>query len=179
MSTTDREVPPDQGCKLPRDGWYCSRKPGHEGPCAARPIAPLSDEVPLPKDGFEAERLLEAYDAACDGLQRGWGTTNQLRAARAALLNHVREISNNAEMWHASAELYEQGLYEAKLECSLLRESALTEAESARAVSLMQYHAKSCRYISGDCTCGLQALHEKLLRRLSRSSPTGEQPKDD
>jgi hypothetical protein len=29
--------PPDQGCTLPPPHWYCSRKPGHDGPCAARP----------------------------------------------------------------------------------------------------------------------------------------------
>ena len=32
-----QEAPhPDLGCKLPPEGWYCSRKPHHEGPCAAR-----------------------------------------------------------------------------------------------------------------------------------------------
>lgn len=29
--------PPDLGCQQPPDGWYCSREPGHEGPCAAYP----------------------------------------------------------------------------------------------------------------------------------------------
>jgi hypothetical protein len=24
-------------CPLPPPGWWCSREPGHEGPCAARP----------------------------------------------------------------------------------------------------------------------------------------------
>jgi hypothetical protein len=28
--------PPWQGCEVPPDGWWCSREPGHEGPCAAR-----------------------------------------------------------------------------------------------------------------------------------------------
>lgn len=26
--------PPDLGCTLPPEGWYCSIEPGHEGPCA-------------------------------------------------------------------------------------------------------------------------------------------------
>lgn len=26
----------DQGCATPPVGWWCSRSPGHEGPCAAR-----------------------------------------------------------------------------------------------------------------------------------------------
>lgn len=25
------------GCRVPPDGWWCSRKAGHEPPCAARP----------------------------------------------------------------------------------------------------------------------------------------------
>lgn len=29
----------DEGiCTLPPEGWWCSRTPGHEGPCAARPM---------------------------------------------------------------------------------------------------------------------------------------------
>jgi hypothetical protein len=28
----------DQGCTLPPPGWWCSREPGHDNPCAARPI---------------------------------------------------------------------------------------------------------------------------------------------
>ncbi len=34
----DDMVAHDQGCQLPPPGWWCSREPGHEGPCAARPI---------------------------------------------------------------------------------------------------------------------------------------------
>lgn len=32
-----REKVADQGCRVPPEGWWCSREPGHEGPCAARP----------------------------------------------------------------------------------------------------------------------------------------------
>jgi hypothetical protein len=28
----------DQGCDFPPTGWWCSRQPGHEGPCAAREV---------------------------------------------------------------------------------------------------------------------------------------------
>lgn len=28
---------PGERCKLPPAGWYCTRKKGHEGPCAALP----------------------------------------------------------------------------------------------------------------------------------------------
>lgn len=34
----ERVVPPNLGCKLPPPGWWCSREPGHDGPCAARSI---------------------------------------------------------------------------------------------------------------------------------------------
>lgn len=30
-----------QGCDVPPPGWWCSRAPGHEGPCAACPIGTL------------------------------------------------------------------------------------------------------------------------------------------
>ena len=28
---------PSSSCTLPPTGWYCTRTPGHEGPCAAHP----------------------------------------------------------------------------------------------------------------------------------------------
>lgn len=36
-----RTEPPWAGCEVPPPGWWCSREKGHEGPCAARPGAPL------------------------------------------------------------------------------------------------------------------------------------------
>lgn len=27
-------------CTIPPAGWYCTRTPGHEGPCAAHPVEP-------------------------------------------------------------------------------------------------------------------------------------------
>ncbi len=36
MPVLTADNPPDQGCKIPPAGWYCSRAPGHDGPCAAR-----------------------------------------------------------------------------------------------------------------------------------------------
>jgi len=41
-------------CKLPPAGWRCSREPGHEGPCAARPGSasePSSAPTHPPSDG--------------------------------------------------------------------------------------------------------------------------------
>lgn len=35
--------PNDQGCRLPPEGWWCSREPGHDGPCAARRITANDD----------------------------------------------------------------------------------------------------------------------------------------
>jgi hypothetical protein len=28
-------------CTVPPPGWTCSREPGHDGPCAARPADPM------------------------------------------------------------------------------------------------------------------------------------------
>ena len=33
-------------CNRPPDGWWCSRKPGHDGPCAARP-RPIRFSLPV------------------------------------------------------------------------------------------------------------------------------------
>lgn len=27
-----------EGCRVPPDGWLCTRKAGHDGPCAAVPV---------------------------------------------------------------------------------------------------------------------------------------------
>lgn len=35
-------MPEIERCDLPPEGWWCSRGRGHDGPCAARPVA---DEV--------------------------------------------------------------------------------------------------------------------------------------
>ena len=34
-------------CNRPPEGWACSRKPGHDGPCAARPEGPVVRIVPF------------------------------------------------------------------------------------------------------------------------------------
>jgi hypothetical protein len=33
---TARGLLKDQGCARPPQGWWCSREPNHDGPCAAR-----------------------------------------------------------------------------------------------------------------------------------------------
>lgn len=30
-------------CSVPPEGWWCSRQPGHEGPCATRPVGEGND----------------------------------------------------------------------------------------------------------------------------------------
>lgn len=39
-------------CFIPPPGWYCTRKNGHEGPCAAKP-----DFTPNPKNHFRISML--------------------------------------------------------------------------------------------------------------------------
>lgn len=41
--------PQDLGCGIPPAGWFCSRMPGHEGPCAAYPIKDSQTTPPDPK----------------------------------------------------------------------------------------------------------------------------------
>lgn len=36
-------------CKVPPEGWYCTREPGHDGPCAAYPDHP----IPVYPEGFQ------------------------------------------------------------------------------------------------------------------------------
>lgn len=43
-------TPPERRCKVPPPGWWCSREPGHEGPCAAHP-----DGVAIPLKGQEKD----------------------------------------------------------------------------------------------------------------------------
>lgn len=35
-----------QGCTVPPPGWWCSREPGHRGPCAAREVPAHRGHVP-------------------------------------------------------------------------------------------------------------------------------------
>jgi hypothetical protein len=68
-----------QGCELPPPGWSCSREVGHEGPCAAWPIAtgePGNDpfdptdkvkkrdvtRLRIKSDGQPFSTIVEAYD---------------------------------------------------------------------------------------------------------------------
>ena len=41
-------------CSVPPNGWWCSRAPGHEGPCAARPTVTMDFCVgqPVHMDGL-------------------------------------------------------------------------------------------------------------------------------
>lgn len=50
-------------CTLPPSGWWCSREPGHDGPCAARPD--LVEENPY---------FVEVDDNGCSkcGAGRNW-----------------------------------------------------------------------------------------------------------
>lgn len=35
-------------CEVPPEGWYCTRRPGHDGPCAALPTEqPTTERVAL------------------------------------------------------------------------------------------------------------------------------------
>lgn len=60
-------APVDQGCKLPPEGWWCSREPGHEGPCAARPLPTvIARGTPTPETQAAALELAETMLPAVD-----------------------------------------------------------------------------------------------------------------
>lgn len=48
------------GCTVPPEGWWCSREPGHDGPCAARP------ETGEPGWGGLQQPVTHAEQAAAD-----------------------------------------------------------------------------------------------------------------
>ena len=41
---SDPTISQDARCQVPPEGWWCSREPGHDGPCAAR-IDPETDKA--------------------------------------------------------------------------------------------------------------------------------------
>jgi hypothetical protein len=43
---SEKGWPAVTACRIPPHGWFCTREPGHEGPCAAIPIAEVSPCVP-------------------------------------------------------------------------------------------------------------------------------------
>ncbi|WP_242137010.1 hypothetical protein [Sphingomonas sp. TREG-RG-20F-R18-01] len=57
-------------CQIPPTGWYCTRKAGHEGPCAAIPDGGLEDEI---------------ADALDDSLDMDWTGKVGARAVMALL----------------------------------------------------------------------------------------------
>jgi hypothetical protein len=56
------------GCRRPPDGWTCSRQVGHEGPCAASPLADAIEEA-RQRPGF-IERLKGNIEKHRDLLDR-------------------------------------------------------------------------------------------------------------
>ena len=51
-------------CHAPPPGWWCSRHPGHEGPCAARSAKPQKGDLVVPKDEptYVCEVMTTFYD---------------------------------------------------------------------------------------------------------------------
>jgi hypothetical protein len=39
VSRFDQSMDAMKPCSIPSEGWYCTRKAGHEGPCAAKPLS--------------------------------------------------------------------------------------------------------------------------------------------
>lgn len=68
------------GCTVPPEGWWCSREPGHDGPCAARPATGepgwggLREPVTHAERAADYQTLVEVararYKLACDEMDR-------------------------------------------------------------------------------------------------------------
>lgn len=58
-------VPPNaiNKCTIPPPGWYCTRKAGHDGPCAAVPINrfPPNDDPENARVDIDDQRLRHPY----------------------------------------------------------------------------------------------------------------------
>jgi hypothetical protein len=86
MKSNTADVGNDNGrCRIPPEGWWCSREPGHDGPCAARPVGNQGRKV-TETDALRAQNpdqcqagcgvpLSEQHakkQGAADGFQQGW-----------------------------------------------------------------------------------------------------------
>jgi hypothetical protein len=70
-------------CRLPPAGWHCTRAPGHEGPCAATPVAAQSQGAQAVLKEIEAA-LLRARNPMGDRLTHIDAALNATYAALAA-----------------------------------------------------------------------------------------------
>jgi hypothetical protein len=73
-------------CDVPPEGWWCSREKGHDGPCAAREVEPMSwedlatrlqaEKIALRIDSGELKRLLIRW--LHEGAAMGGGSRAEL-----------------------------------------------------------------------------------------------------
>lgn len=56
----------EQRCNVPPEGWYCTREPGHDGPCAAKPTSGKLEEWFA--DAPDDEATLTPAQPEADGL---------------------------------------------------------------------------------------------------------------
>lgn len=73
-------------CLVPPAGWWCSRDAGHEGPCAARPIAEVPAEVAEVLQELIEEMTNRAMEHDDDwrsgGAPESWRVATGIRQAR-------------------------------------------------------------------------------------------------
>jgi len=93
---------PDQGCKLPPDGWYCSLEPGHDGPCAALPnrTAMLGQEWVSKVTSSDAPELSVIGAAVDNGMP-----PHVARAVRTA--REYRMAADHSRTPHTNNAIYE------------------------------------------------------------------------
>lgn len=99
-------------CTVPPAEWYCTRVPGHDGPCAAHPVAPVAAAVEQVDDREEFEAAVGKlakwlYTRNADGTYQeiavqgfwsiwqaaiAWNAVSQDSERDAALWNECREL---------------------------------------------------------------------------------------
>lgn len=79
-----------QRCEMPPPGWYCTRSSGHDGPCAAWPIASRSLYLDLPLAEDVQDDQIVAIKAAIYRHWRLYGQVYITNAGGLSLLDPLR-----------------------------------------------------------------------------------------
>lgn len=78
----------DGTCQVPPEGWFCTREPGHEGPCAARELhnpwkQPLLNVI-SGDNYLKSQEIVDLIDELDD--------LYELRTRHAVLLQAYKEV---------------------------------------------------------------------------------------
>ena len=77
------------GCTLPPAGWECTRQAGHEGPCAAVPIAPLPSADCDDEEDTDAHVMFCVTDRAVDA----WWASLPIQTRADVMITYYETLS--------------------------------------------------------------------------------------